>query len=231
MFCNSFFIIKKATGDFSRDNPFAIERIIRTDVGSIKTVRRIKEGLLVETSNFTQAKKIGQMQIFGDQPRPPKLLNRGNSEDGVVEAKRMTTRRNEARKEVMPKGGISHSQAAAKPPSQVTNIVPIIESLIPQITAAKSAPSAVGTSLPPGTISQKSTMPAPSEPGMPKSNTVMDKRKRNESVSTDPGSAREDDLSVIDSSAESNEELSTGKKKKKGLPLGKPRKGSQGGNR
>ncbi|KAF2896025.1 hypothetical protein ILUMI_10151 [Ignelater luminosus] len=75
----------------------------------------------------------------------------------------------------------------------------------------KSAPSAVGTSLPPVTISRKSTMPAPSEPGAPKSSTVIDKRKRNESVSTNPGSAREDDLSVIDSSAESNEELSTGK--------------------
>ncbi|KAF2889186.1 hypothetical protein ILUMI_16987 [Ignelater luminosus] len=63
------------------------------------------------------------------------------------------------------------------------------------------------------------------------SDSAKEKRKRNQSGSTDTGSAREDDLSVIDSSAESNEELSTGKKKKKEWPLGKPRKGSQGGNR
>ncbi|KAF2883766.1 hypothetical protein ILUMI_22411 [Ignelater luminosus] len=105
----------------------------------------------------------------------------------------------EARKQVVPKGGLSYSQVAAKP-SQTTNIAPAVQALVPQITAAVS-------------------------------DSAKDKRKRNKSGSTDPGSAREDDLSVIDSSAESNEELSTGKKKKKEWPLGKPRQAFQGGNR
>ncbi|KAF2894269.1 hypothetical protein ILUMI_11901 [Ignelater luminosus] len=129
----------------------------------------------------------------------------------------------EARKKVMPKEGFSYSQAAAKPPSQVTNIAPSVESLISQITAAKSAPRVVDVStlLPPGKISRKSTMPAPSESGTPKSNTATNKRKPNKFVSTDHGSAMQS----------LTRNCQQGKKKKKGWPLGKPRKSSQGGNR
>ncbi|KAF2905621.1 hypothetical protein ILUMI_00559 [Ignelater luminosus] len=269
-------------------------------IGQVKAVKKIREGLLVEVANFTQAKKICQMQTFGGQPItvvPHERLNctkgiishrdllncsvdeiaEALSEDGVVEAKRMMTKRNgvsvntasmsvirshicklqknpicncgkpvhensgceepfvcvncdgnhsslspqcpiyrlekeiktiqtlqkipyaEARKQVVPKRGLLYSQIAAKP-NQTSNIVPAVQALVPQITAAMS-------------------------------DSAKDKRKRNESGSTDPGSVREDDLSVIDSSAKSNEELSTGKKKKKGWPLGKPHKGCQGDNR
>ncbi|KAF2901955.1 hypothetical protein ILUMI_04232 [Ignelater luminosus] len=116
MFSNVFYVIKKLTGDFSQDNPFIIERVIRTEIGQVKAVKKIREGLLVEVANFTQA-KICQMQTFGGQPITVVSHERLNytkgiishrdllncsvdeiaealSEDGVVEAKRMITKRN-----------------------------------------------------------------------------------------------------------------------------------------
>ncbi|KAF2892059.1 hypothetical protein ILUMI_14114, partial [Ignelater luminosus] len=154
----------------------------------------------------------------------------------------------EARKQVVPKGGLSYSQVAAKP-SQTSNIVPAVQALVPQITAAvvKEIKSLLQlqSSVPRTTpsinqrninldISDSISVPPPVIPTAKsvafnqsaseinilraeasntdtalamESDSAKDKRKRNESVSTDPASAREDDISVIDSSAESNEEL------------------------
>ncbi|KAF2891465.1 hypothetical protein ILUMI_14708, partial [Ignelater luminosus] len=117
MFSNVFYVIKKLTGDFSQDNPFIIERVIRTEIEQVKAVKKIREGLLVEVANFTQSKKICQMQTLGGQPItvvPHERLNytkgiishrdllncsvdeiaEALSEDGVVEAKLMITKRN-----------------------------------------------------------------------------------------------------------------------------------------
>ncbi|KAF2880210.1 hypothetical protein ILUMI_25960 [Ignelater luminosus] len=167
----------------------------------------------------------------------------------------------EARKQVVPKGGLSYSQVAAKP-SQTSNIVPAVQALVPQITAAvvKEIKSLLQlqSSVPRTTpslsqrninldISDSTSMPPPAIPTAKsvasnqstseiiifeaeasntdtalamESDSAKDKRKRNQSGSTDTGSAREDDLSVIDSSAESNENCQQERKRKK-MAIGK----------
>ncbi|KAF2890265.1 hypothetical protein ILUMI_15908, partial [Ignelater luminosus] len=66
------------------NNPFIIERVIRTEIGQVKAVKKIREGLLVEVANFTQAKKICQMQTFGGQPITVVPHERLNYTKGII---------------------------------------------------------------------------------------------------------------------------------------------------
>ncbi|KAF2897354.1 hypothetical protein ILUMI_08822 [Ignelater luminosus] len=185
------------------------DRVRRLEKGRIKNI--VISGVEIEADSSADLKH-GLEHIFGDQPVtvvpnerldytkgiishrdllncPTEEIVEPLSEDGVVEARHMTRRNGVISIPVQPEsttppgnGDTSSSNLSLSPPCT---------------SPQKSSPSAVGTLFPSGTILWKLTMPTPSESGTLKSGTVIDKRKPNESIFTDSGSAREEDLSLI----------------------------------
>lgn len=113
----SFFVVRKINGDFSKVNPFFIERVIRREVGVVKSTKKVREGLLIEVANASQAYRIEKLKLFGEHPVEVSAHGRLNQtkgvitcrdllncpvdeiveelkEIGVVDAKRITTRKN-----------------------------------------------------------------------------------------------------------------------------------------
>lgn len=112
-----FLIIKRIDGgDFAKVSPFVIDKTLYGLIGQVKAVRKIKEGLLVETTSKPQSIRLLKIEKFGDFPveiTPHKALNyskgvitcrdllncstqeilKGVQPAGVIEIKRITTRR------------------------------------------------------------------------------------------------------------------------------------------
>ncbi|KAG7197518.1 hypothetical protein KM043_016635 [Ampulex compressa] len=113
-----FLVMKRINGDFSKVSPFLINKVIINLVGSVKDIRKIKEGLLIEVFTAIQANKLLECQKFGDYNvyvSPHTSLNyckgvisckdlmncsiEGIQEElknqGVIAARRITTKRNQ----------------------------------------------------------------------------------------------------------------------------------------
>lgn len=111
-----FLIIKKIDeSDFSKVNPFVIDKIIYGLIGQAKSLRKIKEGLLVETVSSAQSIRLLKVERFGEfsvEVIPHKALNyskgvitcrdflncsveeisEGLKPAGVIEVRRITTK-------------------------------------------------------------------------------------------------------------------------------------------
>lgn len=62
-----FLIIKRKDGnDFSKVSPFVIAKILYGLVGDLKQVKKIKDGLLVETVSAAQSKRLAKVDMFGE---------------------------------------------------------------------------------------------------------------------------------------------------------------------
>lgn len=61
-----FLIVKRIEGDFTRVNPFIIEKNLYSLIGSSKCVRKIREGLLVETVSAAQSRCLLKAKKLGD---------------------------------------------------------------------------------------------------------------------------------------------------------------------
>ncbi|CAH1106017.1 unnamed protein product [Psylliodes chrysocephalus] len=57
-----FLIVKRKEGDFSTTNPFLIQKYLYGKVGQVKNVRKIRDGLLIETSSAAQSRQISQLK-------------------------------------------------------------------------------------------------------------------------------------------------------------------------
>lgn len=61
-----FLVIKKKEGDFSKDSPFLINKLLFGIVGNLKSVRKSREGLIVETVSASQAGKLLRTKRLGE---------------------------------------------------------------------------------------------------------------------------------------------------------------------
>ena len=112
-----FLIVKRKEGDFTKVSPFLIEKVLSGNIGNVKSARKIKEGLLIESNNPTQSKKLLSLKKFHEfdvEVTPHMSLNYSkgvvtcqdllncsiteimeNLEgQGVIDVKRIMTRRN-----------------------------------------------------------------------------------------------------------------------------------------
>lgn len=61
-----FLIIKRIEGDFSTMSPFLIDKVLVGNVGQVNSVRKINDGLLVETKSNNQSRRLLDMKKFHD---------------------------------------------------------------------------------------------------------------------------------------------------------------------
>lgn len=61
-----FLIVKRKEGDFCKVSSFLIEKVIQETVGTLKSARKIREGLRIETNNMNQSKKLLGLKKFGN---------------------------------------------------------------------------------------------------------------------------------------------------------------------
>lgn len=73
-----FLVFKRSHGDFKKVSPFLINKVLYGTVGELKSIRRTRDGLIVETKSHLQSsrllnlKKLGE---FGIDVRAHKTLN------------------------------------------------------------------------------------------------------------------------------------------------------------
>lgn len=114
-----YFVIKREEGDFSKVNPFVIAKIINESVGSVTNIKKVREGLLIETANRKQAENLIGLTRFGEFPVqvvPHSTLNYSKGvincrdllnssineikeylwDQGVIDAQRITIKKGEA---------------------------------------------------------------------------------------------------------------------------------------
>lgn len=112
-----FLIIRKSQGDFSRESPFLIQKLLFGIVGNLKNIRKINEGLLVETVSSAQSTRLLNTKRLGENTivvEPHKSLNvvkgvvvcrdllnstieeitEGLKSQGVIEVKRIKINKN-----------------------------------------------------------------------------------------------------------------------------------------
>ncbi|CAH0555080.1 unnamed protein product [Brassicogethes aeneus] len=61
-----FLVIKRSEGDFLKVNPFVVSKILYGLIGEVKSIKKIKDGLLVETVSNKQSEKLLSLVRFGD---------------------------------------------------------------------------------------------------------------------------------------------------------------------
>lgn len=111
-----FLVVKRTEGDFTKVNPFIIEKTIYSFIGSPKNVRKIKDGLLIETTSAAQSRRLLELKTLGEFPVEviphqslntsrgviycPDLLNcsteeilEGLKDQGVIEVRRIKVRK------------------------------------------------------------------------------------------------------------------------------------------
>lgn len=112
-----FLLVKREEDNFDKISPFKISKILYGLIGEIKNVRKIRDGLLVETKTANQSRRLLQVKKFGDffvevVPHEtlnsckgvvycPDLLNCSTEEiidelktQGVINVRRLKTKRN-----------------------------------------------------------------------------------------------------------------------------------------
>lgn len=73
-----FLVVKRTEGDFTRVNPFIIEKSIYSFAGSPKNIRKIKDGLLIETTSAAQSRRLLELKKlseFSVEVTPHQSLN------------------------------------------------------------------------------------------------------------------------------------------------------------
>lgn len=111
-----FLVVKRKEGDFANVSPFLIDKVLSSVVGAVQSIRKIREGLLIETSSTSQARKLLKMEKFHDievSVVPHSSLNftkgvitcrdllncslieivENMADEGVIDVKRITVRR------------------------------------------------------------------------------------------------------------------------------------------
>ena len=81
-----FLVMKKTVGDFSKDSPFFVAKTLK-NIASYENVKKIKEGLLIETNNFEDSSKFLKIKLFGNCEVTVVPHNSLNSSRGVVRCK------------------------------------------------------------------------------------------------------------------------------------------------
>ena len=112
-----YLVMKKVTGDFSKDNPFFIAKTLKGMI-QFKNVKKIRDGLLIETEKVIDSQKLLKVVNFGSFPVvvvphsslnyskgvvswkdlidcPVELIKSELSSQNVVDVKRITVRRDE----------------------------------------------------------------------------------------------------------------------------------------
>ncbi|CAH1107740.1 unnamed protein product [Psylliodes chrysocephalus] len=79
-----FLIVKRKEGDFNNTNPFLIQKFIYGKVGEVKNLKKIKDGLLIETKSAAQSKVIVGMKKFLEYDIEVLPHNRLNYAKGVI---------------------------------------------------------------------------------------------------------------------------------------------------
>lgn len=79
-----FLVVKRSEGDFSKVNPFTIERNLYSLIGSTKTVNKIKDGLLIETVSAAQSRRLLEVKMLGDFPVTVVPHSNLNTSKGVI---------------------------------------------------------------------------------------------------------------------------------------------------
>lgn len=82
-----FLIIKKVEGDFFKTSPFAIQKALSGLVGDLKQIKKIRNGLLVETVSKAQSNRLQQIKTFLDLPVTVESHNTLNTCKGVIVCK------------------------------------------------------------------------------------------------------------------------------------------------
>lgn len=81
-----FLVIKKLEGDFKNDSPFFINKVITEQVGAVNSVRKIKDGLLVEVADVKQSMRLLALEKFGEHEIRVESHNALNTSKGVIHA-------------------------------------------------------------------------------------------------------------------------------------------------
>ncbi|KAK4885164.1 hypothetical protein RN001_001435 [Aquatica leii] len=82
-----FLVVRKVDGDFSKDSPFVIQRQLYGLIGETKNIRKVREGLLVETVSSAQANKLLKTERLGESKIEVTPHNTLNSSRGVINCK------------------------------------------------------------------------------------------------------------------------------------------------
>lgn len=108
---------RKDQGNFDKVSPFLISKQLHGLIGSLKNIKKIKDGLLIETATEAQSKRIQQIERLGEYEidvKPHKTLNFSKgvvtckdflnctvdeilnelTDEGVIEVRRMIRRNN-----------------------------------------------------------------------------------------------------------------------------------------
>lgn len=62
----TFLILKRSEGDFGKVSPFLISKLLKAVSGDPKSVRKIREGLLIETKSNYQSEKLLALKSLGE---------------------------------------------------------------------------------------------------------------------------------------------------------------------
>lgn len=79
-----FLIVKGKEGDFAKTNPFLLSNFIYGKVGKVKNLKKIREGLLIETCSAAQSRAISKLNVILDQEVEVVPHSRLNQSRGVV---------------------------------------------------------------------------------------------------------------------------------------------------
>lgn len=79
-----FLVVMRNEGDFTNVSPFVIDKILCANVGIVTSVKKIKDGLLVEVNSAEQSKKLKKMTRFHEFEVSVKEHETLNKSKGVV---------------------------------------------------------------------------------------------------------------------------------------------------
>lgn len=79
-----FLVIKRSEGDFEKVSPFLLSKLLFGLVGELKSIKKIREGLLVETVSATQALRLMKATTLGDMAIQTLAHRTLNISKGVV---------------------------------------------------------------------------------------------------------------------------------------------------
>lgn len=79
-----FLVVKRTEGDFTKVNPFIIEKNLYSLIGSPRNVNKIKDGLLVETVSTAQSRRLLEVDMLGEFPVVVFPHNNLNTSRGVI---------------------------------------------------------------------------------------------------------------------------------------------------
>ncbi|KAG7189884.1 hypothetical protein KM043_018851 [Ampulex compressa] len=111
----NFLVIQKEDGGYARCSPFAIDKMVCAEIGKVKRIQKLKDSLLVETSNSKQSKCLLKLKSLGGsviKVTPHKSLNYSK---GVITCQDLLNCTiEEIREELSPQGVIDARRISIK---------------------------------------------------------------------------------------------------------------------